>query len=100
MVEIDCEFIKYKTSKFLSSILIELLQQTPHVSSLSIYLDHFESFFKAEELCKYLNQMVRKFCHSFSNLEQEHLLLLLTHLLKLSCLYIMSFRLEENIYQF
>jgi hypothetical protein len=106
-----------------SSVLLQLLKETSQLSSISIELQHLQSFFNDDELCKYLNQMItrldvhryrfpyksfdnaekiKQFCKIFSNLEQlichinqeNDLLLLLIHLPKLS---IMEIRLSTLV---
>jgi hypothetical protein len=45
-----------------SLILLEILKQAPQVSSLAIYQDALISSFNDNELCKYMNKMIRKLC--------------------------------------
>jgi hypothetical protein len=92
---------------------LEFLKEAPQLSSITSYISQLSSFFDDDELCKYLNKMIKKldfcktwpcvfdnsdeltkFCQIFSNLEQltckinqlDELLYLLNHLTKLSFL--------------
>jgi hypothetical protein len=94
-----------------SSVSLEILKEAPQLSSLSIDLITLKSFLHDSELCKYLNQMIKRLniqclsieifnnypieeqlCKVFSNIEHlecnffknNNLLLLLNHLPKLS----------------
>jgi hypothetical protein len=96
-----------------SKVLLEFLKEAPQLSSITSYISQLSSFFDDDELCKYLNKMIKKFtvpdtsfrsfknlneltkfCQMFSNLEQltckinqlDELLYLLNHLSKLSFL--------------
>jgi hypothetical protein len=70
-------------------ILLQILKQAPQISSISIDKDDLTSLFENDELCKYLNKMIKKlnllhlwkdlfytsdkrnqFCETFSNIEQ------------------------------
>jgi len=72
-----------------SSVLLEILKQAPQLSSISIHKDDLISFFENDELCKYLDKMIKnlniwgttktsfktfdetnQFCKIFSNIEQ------------------------------
>jgi len=92
-----------------SSVFLELLKETSQLSSMIINGKNLQSCFQNDELCKYLNKMIRilhvhdsyislwkyvklnKFCQIFSNLEhlkcsidhESNLLFLLEHLPKL-----------------
>jgi hypothetical protein len=93
------------------SVLLEILKQAPQLSAISIDKDGFTSLFENDELCKYLNKMIKnlkiwnsskssfnsshetdQFCKIFSNIEQlmcriqqlDSLLFLLKTLPKLS----------------
>jgi hypothetical protein len=99
-----------------SSVLLQLLKETPQLLSIDIGPQHLQLFFNNNELCKYLNKLItrlsvfrnsydllndshqlEKFCKIFSNLEQlichinrdSDLLFLLTHLSKLSMMKIL-----------
>ncbi|CAF1095163.1 unnamed protein product [Adineta ricciae] len=93
------------------SVLVEILRETPRVSSLTISFDTVNSSLNDDELCQYLKRMIRnlhitklwnflrlrhddiqlKFCEVFSNLDQLtctvqktcQMIFLLTHLPKL-----------------
>ncbi|CAF3787716.1 unnamed protein product [Rotaria sordida] len=43
-----------------SSVLLELLKETPQLSSLFIQLSELISFLNDNELCKYLNKMIKR----------------------------------------
>jgi hypothetical protein len=98
------------------STFLELLKETPQLSSMTINAKNLQSCFQNEELCKYLNKMIKildtglwkyaqlnQFCEIFSNLEhldcsidhENNLLFLIEHLPKLSTL-IASHRYEIN----
>ena len=94
-------------------VLLKILKESPQLSSLVIHPDVLISLFDNEELCRYLNKMIKKLdisyyfdtffnsshkmyqlCKSFSNVEQlvckindhDSLLFLIKHLPKLSCI--------------
>jgi hypothetical protein len=95
----------------ISSAFLEILKEAPQLSALSIDSTSLESLFQNDELCKYLNKMIKRlhqqyiwgtdfynsnqenqFCEIFSNIEhlqfainnEDNLLFLLSHLPKLS----------------
>ncbi len=99
-----------------SSTFLELLKETSQLSSMTINTKNLQLCFQNEELCKYLNNMIKildtglwkyvqlnQFCEIFSNLEhlncdsdhENSLLFLIEHLPKLSTLKA-TFRCEEN----
>ncbi len=105
--------ISHLSVEHLIIILMEILKQAPKLSSLLLEDFDVKSFFKNNEICKYLNTMIRKldgnyyefstlnevqqFCEIFSNIKQfkyysiyegEHLLYLLNNLSNLSLLEI------------
>jgi len=41
------------------SVLLEILKQAPQLSAISIDKDGFTSLFENDELCKYLNKMIK-----------------------------------------
>jgi EAL domain-containing protein (putative c-di-GMP-specific phosphodiesterase class I) len=43
-----------------SSVLLKILKESPQLSSISINPDVLISFFDDDELCKYLNKMIKK----------------------------------------
>jgi hypothetical protein len=93
-----------------SEALLEILKEAPQLSSLAIDPDQLISICDDDELCMYLNKMIKKllinggpssilknvikFCEIFSNLdylqcktdEQDNILYLINHLPKLSIL--------------
>jgi len=98
-----------------SRVLFEILQEAPQLSSITIDISQLISFFDDDELCKYLNKMIKKFtvpdtsfcpfknlneltkfCQMFSNLEQltyktkqsDDIFYILNHLPKLIILTI------------
>jgi hypothetical protein len=98
------------------SIFLELLKETPQLSSMAINAKNLQLFFQNEELYKYLNKMIKmletglwkyvqlnQFCEVFSNLEhlncsidhENNLLFLIEHLPKLSTLKA-TYRCEDN----
>jgi hypothetical protein len=106
-----------------SSILLQLLKETPQLLSIDIGTQHLQSFFNNNELCIYLNKLITRlsvlrnsydllndcyqleqFCKIFSNLEQlichinrdSDLLFLLTHLPKLSMMKILLSALSDR----
>ncbi|CAF4006939.1 unnamed protein product [Rotaria sordida] len=107
-----------------STILLEILKQSPNLSSISIDPNYLLSLFSDNELCKYLNKMIKKldmlipslnkfskieqFCKIFSNIEQlkcnitqlDDLLFLLNNLSKLSILKVSDTSTNKFIYKF
>ncbi|CAF1201612.1 unnamed protein product [Rotaria sordida] len=107
-----------------STILLEILKQSPNLSSISVDPNYLLSLFSDNELCKYLNKMIKKldmlipsldkfskieqFCKIFSNIEQlkcnitqlDDLLFLLNNLSKLSILKVSDTSTNKFIYKF
>jgi hypothetical protein len=102
-------------------VFLELLKEASQLSSMIINAKNLQSCFQNDELCKYLNKMIKRlhvhdtsisfwkyvklnqFCEIFSNLEdlkccidhEDNLLFLLEHLSKLSILKT-TYRCEDN----
>ncbi|CAF1578837.1 unnamed protein product [Didymodactylos carnosus] len=104
-------YIPYTFQLETPSVLLEILKGAPHLSSLCIHLDILQSLFEDDQLCQYLNKMIRKLdigsfydkllddydrltdiCQVFSNIEEltctiyrlDCLLFLIQHFSKLS----------------
>ncbi|CAF1535309.1 unnamed protein product [Rotaria sp. Silwood1] len=109
----------------LSLVLLEMLKQAPQLSSITMRTSSVTLLFDNDQLCQYLNKMIKKlnikklayfypyihsnqiekFCTIFSNIEQlecsidqlDHLLLLLSHLSKLSNITVNSSCFPDDI---